>query len=594
MPKLFLAIDYLGNSKTKHKENVINYVSETSKGVERHSDNFEVEKSKHDVTDNQKRLIDAILEFNGDFFKSLQTYESYQKNPNSNTAYEFIQEANELYDFEKENEVDGKLIYLKYVRERKGVEKHEGLDHGLFDKNGIADPDYYAKFASKPNTRMYRIVLSLNKEDAKDVNLVTLDDWEKLCHNVMPDVLKIFGCSNQKTIMWNGAFHSKQSQPHVHINVLTDDLSVYLDNKNSNDVDKIKRLFVKAIYPKLFESLTLEKNKTRLDFEKQFAEEINEIMSSKSLKEVLPDIRESAVNLTKFLLNYHGRKYYQYLPSDAKIEVDKLVYLLTSLEPVNEKLNAYIDSIVEQTKLYKGEVGKEGNVLIDRDLIRNSLIFPESNKSRSHVLQNKILKSMMENKNIMLEALARQKQKEERAYRELLIETKGDITLVDIDLMETLNPISEDDMTLLENTIKQQPIVPQKVLPHIQFDIGDIDLSETEVLLIDPFHIPPIPSVMITTTSDQHYLSSDNEKSNIELNDLVIVDVGEARLNSSNDNFNYKKSNTFYLAKKLVGAIVEGLAYGTKQNTSNYFYQKSNKELEQPVHDRTISSKIKR
>lgn len=589
MPKLFLAVDYLGNSKTKHKENVIIYVSETSKGVARHTDNFEIEKSKNDVTDNQKRLIDAILEFNGEFFKSLQTYESYKKNPNSNTAYDFIQEANELYDFEKENEVDGKLIYLKYVRERKGVEKHEGLEHGLFDKNGIADPDYYAEFASKPNTRMYRIVLSLNKEDAKDVNLTTLDEWQKLCQKVMPEVLKIFGCSNQKTIDWNGAFHSKQSQPHVHINILTDDLSVFLDNKKSDDVDKIKRLFVKAIYPKLFENLNLEKNKNRLEFEKQFAQEINEIMSSKSLKEVLPDIKESAVNLTKSLLNYHGRKYYQYIPFEAKREVDKLVYLLTSLEPINDKLNAYIDSIVEQMKLYKSEIDKDGNVLIDRELIRNSLIFPEANKSRSHVLHNKILKSMFENKSIMLEVLARQKRKEEIAYHQLLRETNGAITSVDIEMMETLNPIIENE-NLSESVETEKKYKTKKVLPHIQFDIGNINLTQTEMLLIDPYHTLPIPTVYHPTQK----LSSNKENNITELDDLITIDVDDALLNSSDENVNYKKTNTFYLTKKLVAAIVEGLAYGTKKNSSNYFYQKANRELEKHAHDRTISMTVKR
>ena len=134
--------------------------------------------------------------------------------------------------------------YIKYIATREGVEKpipkqkvNRELDqelfmnyldsrpnsHGLFsetDKTLVLDK--VAKEVANHEGAIWTHIVSLKREDAERMGYIDLKHWRDLVRRHISDIASAQKIAPEN-IRWYAAFHNKESNPHVHIVVYSDD-----------------------------------------------------------------------------------------------------------------------------------------------------------------------------------------------------------------------------------------------------------------------------------------------------------------------------------------------------------------------------------
>lgn len=399
MAKIYVYMDYVPSVNSKVKVQSVGYISQRSKGVQKHSEDID---ETNRVTLNQINAINQYIQLEDGVFTSLASYQKYLEDPTKENAYNFISEVKESLNIINE-EVDSmamkKNISIQYIQERLGVEKHEGLDHGLFDKNGIADAEYHKQVAADPNARMYRLVVSFRHEDAKEIGLTSLKDWMNKVQVFMPNVLREFK-TEKDNLEWSAAYHAKQSQPHVHINIVCKDPNVFIDKES---IRKVKREVAKEVFKEEIFMLNNDRLIKRTNYENELKIELESLTEEDYLKTF--NSVSLCNQLYESLQDYHGKMVYKYLPKESKALVNQIYEELIKSPSVSNLLNQYAQSIADQMKIYK-EVEYDGKVQIDIEEIKKDILKADTSKSRQTVVQNAILDYVVNNQNkLKLKAL---------------------------------------------------------------------------------------------------------------------------------------------------------------------------------------------
>ena len=157
--------------------------------------------------------------------------------------------------------------YIKYIATREGVEKptlkqetNRELDreifmgylnsrpnsHGLFSEKD--DPlvlDRVAKEVANHEGAIWTHIVSLKREDAERMGYTDLDHWRDLVRRHIVDIAVAQKIAPEN-IRWYAAFHNKESNPHVHIVVYSDD--PHKGYLTSNGIERIRSAFANDIY----------------------------------------------------------------------------------------------------------------------------------------------------------------------------------------------------------------------------------------------------------------------------------------------------------------------------------------------------------
>ncbi|WP_019123868.1 MobP3 family relaxase [Brevibacillus massiliensis] len=99
--------------------------------------------------------------------------------------------------------------HAKYAAERPG-------SHGLFSENGPVSKDAIKNELKRHQGVVWRMIVSLNGEDAITLNMGNRKAWEEKVRASMADVAKSMSIPITN-LRWAAAFHRNTDNPHVHI-----------------------------------------------------------------------------------------------------------------------------------------------------------------------------------------------------------------------------------------------------------------------------------------------------------------------------------------------------------------------------------------
>ncbi len=247
--------------------------------------------------------------------------------------------------------------YIKYIATREGVEKpvqnqekHQELDreifmnyldsrpnsHGLFsetDKPLVLDR--VAKEVANHKGAIWTHIVSLKREDAERMGYTDLEHWRDLVRRHISDIAAAQKIAPEN-IRWYAAFHNKESNPHVHIVVYSE--NTHEGYLTKNGIEKIRSAFANDIYKdelqNLYQQQTQVRDKLRSEAESVMKNMLSELQSDSYEN---PQLEQLVLKLQTQLKNSKGKKVYGYLQPNVKKTVDQIVAELAK-NPVLKKM----------------------------------------------------------------------------------------------------------------------------------------------------------------------------------------------------------------------------------------------------------------
>ena len=243
--------------------------------------------------------------------------------------------------------------YIRYIATREGVaipENKREIDreifmnyldsrpqsHGLFtgtDEKIVLDKA--AKEVANHAGTVWTHIVSLRREDAERMGFNTLDAWRDLVRRHISDIAEAQKISPQN-IRWYAAFHNKETNPHVHIVVYSQNPKEgYLTNAG---IEKIRSAFANDIYKdelqNLYQQQTVVRDKLRSEAKNVMKKLLSELQNSNFENQHLEVL---VLKLQSQLRDSKGKKVYGYLQPNVKKTVDEIVAELAK-NPVLKKM----------------------------------------------------------------------------------------------------------------------------------------------------------------------------------------------------------------------------------------------------------------
>lgn len=257
--------------------------------------------------------------------------------------------------------------FIRYIATREGVEKpvskqkaDRELDreifmhyldsrpnsHGLFsDTDNPIVLDRVAKEVANHKGAIWTHIVSLKREDAERTGFIDLEHWQELVRRHIFDIAEAQRIKTEN-IRWYAAFHNKETNPHVHIVVYSDDPHEgYLTKKG---IDKIRSMFANDIYKdelqNLYQKQTSVRDKLRSEAENVMKVLLSELKNNNHFDPILEQL---ILKLQVQLHNSKGKKVYGYLQPSVKDTVDRITAELAK-NPVLKKMYAEWCSLEQQ------------------------------------------------------------------------------------------------------------------------------------------------------------------------------------------------------------------------------------------------------
>ena len=235
--------------------------------------------------------------------------------------------------------------YVGYLANRPGSVKFN--THGLFSQtNKPINLEKVAKEIADHGGNVWTHVVSLRRDDAQKMGYDNLKAWRELVIRQIPSIAK-----NQKidlkNLRWYAAFHDKETNPHVHIIVYSqNEREGFLTN---HGIEKIRSGFANDIYADelhhLYEQQTDLRNLLKKESEQLMKQLAEKVSQSKNFDVELIDL---VLKLHNQLVESKGKKVYGYLKSDVKKTVDEIFARLADNESVKKMYELWCE--MEQQK----------------------------------------------------------------------------------------------------------------------------------------------------------------------------------------------------------------------------------------------------
>lgn len=235
--------------------------------------------------------------------------------------------------------------YVGYLANRPGAVKFNS--YGLFnEKDEQINLEKVAKEIANHNGNVWTHVVSLRRYDAQKMGYDNLKAWRDLVIRQIPSIAK-----NQKidlkNLRWYAAFHDKETNPHVHIIVYSqNEREGFLTN---HGIEKIRSGFANDIYADelhhLYEQQTDLRNLLKKESEQLMKQLAEKVFKNKNFDVELMNL---VAKLHTQLADSKGKKVYGYLKFDVKKTVDEIFMRLASNESVKKMYNLWCE--MEQQK----------------------------------------------------------------------------------------------------------------------------------------------------------------------------------------------------------------------------------------------------
>lgn len=235
--------------------------------------------------------------------------------------------------------------YVGYLANRPGAVKFN--THGLFSQtNEPINLEKVAKEIANHGGNVWTHVVSLRRDDAQKMGYDNLKAWRELVIRQIPSIAK-----NQKidlkNLRWYAAFHDKETNPHIHIIVYSqNDREGFLMN---HGIEKIRSGFANDIYADelhhLYEQQTDLRNLLKKESEQLMKQLAEKVSQNKNFDVELINL---VLKLHNQLVESKGKKVYGYLKFDVKKTVDEIFMRLADNESVKKMYELWCE--MEQQK----------------------------------------------------------------------------------------------------------------------------------------------------------------------------------------------------------------------------------------------------
>ena len=235
--------------------------------------------------------------------------------------------------------------YVGYLANRPGAVKFN--THGLFSQtNEPINLEKVAKEIANHGGNVWTHVVSLRRDDAQKMGYDNLKAWRELVIRQIPSIAK-----NQKidlkNLRWYAAFHDKETNPHVHIIVYSqNEREGFLTN---HGIEKIRSGFANDIYfdelHHIYEQQTDLRNLLKKESEQLMKQLAEKVFKNKNFDVELIDL---VLKLHNQLVESKGKKVYGYLKFDVKKTVDEIFMRLADNESVKKMYELWCE--MEQQK----------------------------------------------------------------------------------------------------------------------------------------------------------------------------------------------------------------------------------------------------
>lgn len=276
-------------------------------------------------------------------------------------------------------------VYVNYINERP-------QSHGLFDQNGVANPETVKGELSEHDSFVWRAIVSLKEEDAKELGYLKKEKWQDLLRNKVPDMAKEMGI-RINNINWVGAVHMAKGHPHVHIVFWEKEPERTIGVVSKKALENIKKEYTDEIFKEEKFRLMNEKTVMR-DLIRDFAKgdmgqatrflietretglDIRALIQEENIADINPimprkielELAEKIKRLSEILPG-RGRANLKFMPEDVKVEVREIANFLLSTEQYSPYLESYLKIVEENNRLYTGKeedlINSKENAYID-------------------------------------------------------------------------------------------------------------------------------------------------------------------------------------------------------------------------------------
>ena len=239
--------------------------------------------------------------------------------------------------------------YVGYLANRPGAVKFN--THGLFSQtNEPINLEKVAKEIADHGGNVWTHVVSLRRDDAQKMGYDNLKAWRDLVIRQIPSIAK-----NQKidlkNLRWYAAFHDKETNPHVHIIVYSqNEREGFLTN---HGIEKIRSGFANDIYSDelhhIYEQQTDLRNLLKKESEQLMKQLAEKVSQNKNFDVELIDL---VLKLHNQLVESKGKKVYGYLKSDVKKTVDEIFARLADNESVKKMYELWCEMEQQKQDVY--------------------------------------------------------------------------------------------------------------------------------------------------------------------------------------------------------------------------------------------------
>lgn len=261
--------------------------------------------------------------------------------------------------------------YVQYIDERP-------RSHGLFGQDGIEDPNYIKKEMSEAKSFVWRGIVSLREDDAKELGYLNKDQWQDMLRKKIPDMASEMGIPITN-LRWVGAVHMEKGHPHAHIMLWEKEPQRTVGVVSNKTIDNIRKMFTDEVFEEerfqLMNERTvmrelindLAKNDiskvTQLIKEvRATGQELNTFIDGLNQEGVTPKLyseeeRQLAEMVNKLAdkLPGKGRVALKFMPEDIKDEVRAIADYLLQQPEMAASLAKNLNAMEELTKMYTGK-----------------------------------------------------------------------------------------------------------------------------------------------------------------------------------------------------------------------------------------------
>jgi hypothetical protein len=206
-----------------------------------------------------------MKKFKAPFVLKMHFYDPNTVNQSKNAAHIMYIGTRPGVDKGKEHELEPEQFEIRPDTPAGHVGYAHGRprSHGLFTSGGETPdlPSVQHELASHKGV-VWRMIASLEGEDAKRLGMTSRDKWEESVKAVMPNVAMRMGIPEHE-LKWVAAFHNEESHPHVHIVVWEANPKRKRGVVNKKATNQIKSDFIKEIYSEERDHLNKVKTQAR-------------------------------------------------------------------------------------------------------------------------------------------------------------------------------------------------------------------------------------------------------------------------------------------------------------------------------------------